>query len=208
MIRPTTGRAYVRSLAACAALACLALTGCVDRRFIISSDPPGALVLVNGKPIGITPVDKQFTYYGKYRLTIIKDGYETLVVDQPVPTPWYEYFPLEFISENLVPWPIRDERPFHYKLEPLQVVPPEAVLSRAEQLRVKGQLVGVPGPGQPVPVPPGVVPVPVEGAPPGDVPVPVPPGQLPPQVQPVPPGAAPGPAAPAPGPTFLPPRGQ
>src|SRR6478672_8516057 len=61
-----------------AALALLA--GCVERRFVIESDPPGALVLLNGQPLGTTPVDGYFTYYGNYRFTIIKDGFETLHV--------------------------------------------------------------------------------------------------------------------------------
>src|SRR5262249_58004588 len=56
------------------------LTGCVERRFVIESVPPTAQVLRNGQPIGFTPVDSEFIYYGKYNFTLIKDGYETLHV--------------------------------------------------------------------------------------------------------------------------------
>src|SRR5581483_10051303 len=52
-------------------------SGCVERRYVIESDPPGALVLVNGQPLGTTPVDGYFTYYGSYTFTLIKDGYQT-----------------------------------------------------------------------------------------------------------------------------------
>ena len=53
------------------------LTGCVDRRFVVTTDPPGALVLRNNAPIGFAPADDHFTYYGNYHFTLIKDGYET-----------------------------------------------------------------------------------------------------------------------------------
>src|SRR5437879_5241266 len=88
------------------AIGALATTGCVDRRYVVYTDPPGAIVLRNNQPLGASPADDHFTYYGTYHFTIIKEGYETLQVDQHIPPPWYEYFPLEFVSEYLVPWPI------------------------------------------------------------------------------------------------------
>src|SRR5438270_8298429 len=97
------------------------LAGCVERRYVVSSDPPGALVLRNGQPLGATPADDHFTYYGNYHFTLIRDGYETLEVDECVRAPWYEWPPLDFVSENLVPWWIYDVRHFHYAMQPLQV---------------------------------------------------------------------------------------
>src|SRR5262249_33363324 len=97
-------------------------TGCGERRYIITADAPGgnpslprpaAVVYENGRPIGAAPADQQFLYYGTYRFTIVRDGCKTLVVDQCIKAPWYEYFPLDFISENLLPWTIRDVRHFH-----------------------------------------------------------------------------------------------
>src|SRR5690242_18480040 len=82
------------------------LAGCVERRYVVTTDPPGAVVLRNYQNIGASPADDHFVYYGNYHFTIIKDGYATLQVDQKIPTPWYEYFPLDFISEALVPWQI------------------------------------------------------------------------------------------------------
>ena len=77
------------------------LTGCVERRYVIEPDPPGALVLVNGQPLGTTPVDGHFVYYGNYTFTLVKDGYETLQVDQRINSPWYQCPPIDFASENL-----------------------------------------------------------------------------------------------------------
>ena len=115
------------------------LTGCVERRYVITTDPPGAMVLRNYQNIGAAPADDFFVYYGNYHFTLIKDGYATMQVDQDIPTPWYEYFPLDFVSENLFPWRIKDVHRFHYKLEPLQPIRSEEIINRAGQLRNRGQ---------------------------------------------------------------------
>jgi hypothetical protein len=128
------------------------LTGCVERRFVIESDPPGAIVLRNGERIGAAPADDFFLFYGKYNFTLFKDGFETLQVQQEVPTPWYEYPPLDFVSENLVPWTIRDIRRYTYHLQPVQQPRSDEVIDRAEQLRMRGKAI-VP-PNQPPPPPP------------------------------------------------------
>src|SRR5438046_2918895 len=112
-------------------LCLLTLSGCVERRYVITSDPPGAIVIRNGQPLGATPVDDHFIYYGKYDFALVKEGYETLHVEQVIPTPWYEYFPLDFISENLVPYPILDRREFHYQLMPRKVVNSDKLLQDA-----------------------------------------------------------------------------
>ena len=72
--------------------------GCVERRYVVTSEPPGALVLRNGVPIGLTPVDDFFIYYGSYDLTLIKDGYETLPAKVKIDAPWYQYPPLDFVA--------------------------------------------------------------------------------------------------------------
>jgi len=132
-------------------LACASLSGCVERRFVIESLPPGAQVLRNGQSIGFTPADDSFVYYGKYDFTLIAAGYETLHVVQPVRAPWWEIPPLDFITENLIPFKIRDIRRFRYEMQPLQAVAPADVLQRGEGLRGQSQGLGDP---RPVPVPP------------------------------------------------------
>src|SRR5437016_1011964 len=56
----------------------LAPAGCVTRRFVITSNPPGAVVFRDGQPIGLTPVEQPFIYYGRYRFRLVKDGFEPL----------------------------------------------------------------------------------------------------------------------------------
>lgn len=124
-----------------------AAVGCVERRYVIHSDPPGATVLRNGRPLdGATPADDDFVYYGKYKFTLFKDGYETLNVEQDIDAPWYEYPPLDFISENLIPWKIVDRREFTFQLQPLQIPNTADLLSQAGGLRSRGKELLPPAP--------------------------------------------------------------
>ena len=81
-----------------------------------------------------------FTYYGTREITLIKDGYQTETVLQKVPTPWYEVFPLEFLSDNFVPLKIRDRHVFMYRLRPEVIVPTQELLDRANTLRSEAQI--------------------------------------------------------------------
>jgi hypothetical protein len=140
-----------------------ASTGCVERRYVVTSDPPGALVYRNGVPLGPAPVDDFFVYYGDYDITLVKDGYETLHAKVKINAPWYEYPPLDFVAENLFPYTIRDIREggqFHFQLQPLQAVRPDDVLKRANELRGQGRALGV-QPENEVPAPPRLAPGPV-----------------------------------------------
>ena len=108
----------------------------------------------DGHQIGTTPVSTDFVYYGTRKIRLIKDGYDTLTVQQPFPVPWYEIFPLDFVTENLWPWEIRDERVVDLAMVPAGTVPAETVVSRAELARRSA------GSGPPVPVAPVAVPPP------------------------------------------------
>jgi len=125
-------------------------SGCVQRRMAIRTNPPGALVYVDDYEIGTTPISTDFTYYGQRKIRLVKDGYETLTVMQPVTAPWYQIPPLDFVTENLVPGEIRDQRTFSYQLTPQTVVPTDQLLSRAESLRRGIAPVGAAGPSAPV----------------------------------------------------------
>jgi hypothetical protein len=129
--------------------------GCVERRYTIYSDPPGAIVYRNGQYLGPTPVDDHFVYYGKYHFVLVKEGYETLVVDQNISTPWYEYPPLDFVAESLVPCKLRDVRTFTYTMQPLQAPRHDEVLQRGTALRERGKAIG----DQPVEPPANTPPV-------------------------------------------------
>src|SRR5262249_3082859 len=86
----------------------LALTGCVERRMLIVSDPPGATVFVNGENVGLSPASVPFTYNGKYDVTLVRDGYQTKTYEAVVPRRWFEFFPIDFGAEVLYPGHIQD----------------------------------------------------------------------------------------------------
>jgi len=152
-----------------AATGALLATGCVQRRMTIRSEPPGALVYVDDYQLGTTPVSHDFVYYGTRKLRLVKDGYETLTVRQPFPVPWYQYFPLDFVTENLWPWEIRDERVVTLAMQPAAATPPESVVARAEQARLAAGSLPPVAPPQPV-VPQPLPPPPLIPAPPPAVP--------------------------------------
>lgn len=189
--------------------ACVLLPGgCVRRRLNVRSNPPGALVYVDNQQIGTTPCSVDFTYYGTREIRLVKPGFETLTVNQPIPTPWYEIPPLDFVSENLVPNQIRDNRTVTYDLAPQLVVPNEQLLGRANQLRLDALQYPVQPASNVAPVgagpPPGVV------APPGTGPQSAPPPfDAPPpaagMIGPSTPFTAPNPAPFAAPPQFAPP---
>lgn len=129
-----------RWLAAGFATAALAsLGGCVERRYTIRTNPPGALAIVNGEEIGRTPVSRSFTFYGDRDITLMMDGFETQRFTQPVGAPWYDNLLTEFFSENVVPFTIRDERDFTYQMVPSTMPATNDVLNRGQALRAQAQ---------------------------------------------------------------------
>jgi len=121
-----------------ALLLCLAAgmtCGCVERRYTVRTDPPGAQVIVNGESLGPAPASHNFYYYGDREITLVMDGYETKTLIQPINAPWWDNYLTEFFSENLVPMVIRDEREFTYKMEPARQPSQDQVQANAEAMR-------------------------------------------------------------------------
>jgi hypothetical protein len=66
---------------------------------------------------------------------LIKDGYQTKTVLHPIAAPWYQVPPLDFVSENLVPGEIRDDRIVSFDLEPERGATVDQVWRRGQELR-------------------------------------------------------------------------
>lgn len=157
------------------AVGCLVQTGCVRRRLMVRSNPPGAMAYVDNQPIGKTPCATDFVYYGTREIRLVKAGYETLTVNQPLPAPWYQIPPLDFVSENIIPRKIQDYRTASFNMVPQVIVPTEQLIGRGEQLRQSTLQ------GAVMPANTGVATIPV-----------LPPGAVVPQGTVLPPGAGPG----------------
>ena len=110
-------------------------SGCVRRRLTVRSTPPGAVVSVDNQAIGTTPAATSFTYYGTREIRVEKEGYKTESIKRRINPPWYEVPVLDFISETVWPWEIRDERIIDVQLVPETIEPTGDVLQRADDLR-------------------------------------------------------------------------
>ena len=107
----------------------------------IRSNPSNALVILDGQEIGFTPVSVPFHYYGVRQIKLVKDGYETRIINQHMTAPWYQWPGVDFVSEVLIPWRIRDERDYglndpEYTLEPKLMVPQDQLMQRAQEVRI------------------------------------------------------------------------
>ncbi len=103
----------------------------------IRSNPPGAMVLVDGREIGYTPASVDFTYYATREITLIKDGYETLTTMQSYEKPWYQYPGIEFVSDNFLPVTVTNRHDLMYNMRPTTTAIPGDIRSRADSFRSK-----------------------------------------------------------------------
>jgi hypothetical protein len=110
----------------------------------IESVPGRALVVVDGEEIGFTPASVDFTYYGTREIKLIKDGFETMTVQQPVPAPWYQIPPFDFFSDNFAFGQIKDQHRFVYQMQPSVTGQAETqgLIDRAQSLRSESVLGG------------------------------------------------------------------
>ena len=117
-------------------LAGLTMAGCVRRTMTFNTDPQGAIVHLNDREIGRTPVTVDFTWYGDYDIIYRKEGRLAHATHHRVLPPWYQVWPLDFVSEVLVPWEIHD----HHEIPPAVLKPepdpdPDALVQRAREMR-------------------------------------------------------------------------
>src|SRR5262245_47144254 len=134
-------------LVLCATVAWLS-SGCMHRRLTIRSDPPGALVQVDGEEVGYTPTSIDYTYYGTREITLQRAGYKTLTTQVKLSTPWYQVFPLEFITDNFAFTKINDRRDVTYALTPEAFEPRGFLEDRANSLRSEALRGELPSPGR------------------------------------------------------------
>lgn len=115
-------------------LALAVVAGCTSRSIVVTSEPPGALVTLNGVEVGATPLEVGFRYYGQYDLRMRKDGYQPLVATPWANAPWYEYPPIDLL---VLPLPIETRVRWHYELEPVSVEQgaAAAIIERGQEMR-------------------------------------------------------------------------
>ena len=77
----------------------LSVSGCVERKLTIVTEPSDAVVWLNDEEVGTTPVTVNFNWYGDYSVRIEKPGYEILNTHRKLERPAHDRFPLDFFAE-------------------------------------------------------------------------------------------------------------
>jgi len=118
-----------------AGLASLLLTGCVERKLTINTEPPGALITLNDEQIGVSPVTVAFNWYGDYNVRASKEGHETLETHRELKAPLHDWPGLDFIAQVLYPGRIVDSYEWTFELAPRQDPTREELIDKADTLR-------------------------------------------------------------------------
>jgi hypothetical protein len=111
------------------------MSGCVERRLTINTEPQGALVLLNDEEIGTSPVTTSFQWYGDYNVLIRKEGYETLKTHRELEGPWYDSFPFDFFAQIIRPKRIVDSYEWTFALEEKKQISREQLIQNAQELK-------------------------------------------------------------------------
>ena len=107
-------------------------SGCVQRQLTVTSNPTGAVVYLNDRELGRTPFQHKFQWYGTYDVVVRKDGYETLKTYANVIAPFWQWVPLDALTDFL---PLTDEHALQFSLQPEQPVDPSALVLRGQQMQ-------------------------------------------------------------------------
>ncbi|MEM9383043.1 MAG: PEGA domain-containing protein [Planctomycetota bacterium] len=115
-VRPTRGLARAVAVALVGALV---LTGCRGSRVLrVRSTPAGATVRLDDTVVGRTPIDIPFKDYGRRRLSLYRPGYRTHTQKLKLDPRWWKRFPLDIVSELLLPFGFDDVRELDIPLAP------------------------------------------------------------------------------------------
>jgi hypothetical protein len=115
------------------ALLPIVAAGCLERRLSITSEPPGATVIVNDVELGRTPLEAGFTHCGLYDVRVEKDGYDPLRTAARAPAPFHEYPPFD-LAATALPVTISTVVPWNFTLTPAADAD-AGLLDRARALR-------------------------------------------------------------------------
>ena len=116
-------------------LVVILLTGCVERKLTINTEPQGAMVLLNDQEIGTSPVTVPFNWYGDYWVRINKEGYETLDTHRNLKAPLHDHPPFDFFAQILYPGQIVDAYEWTFELSPKEYPTREELIENGQSLR-------------------------------------------------------------------------
>jgi len=118
------------------AVALAACPACVLKTIGIRSDPPGATVYLDGLEVGQTPVDNiTFDFYGTREIVVDKPGYLCERRMVKIAAPWFCVFPIDIVTELLMPWEIYDRRYYYFPMKPAVRMDKATLLRHADETR-------------------------------------------------------------------------
>jgi len=123
------------SLSVAGLIASLLLSGCVERKLTINTEPQGAIVVLNDEEIGTSPVTTSFEWYGDYTVRISKEGFQTLKTHQMLKAPWYDYCPFDLFANCLNPKRTVDSYEWSFTLAPQTEPNREEIIKDAQKLK-------------------------------------------------------------------------
>jgi len=133
-------RGVPRSALAILGLALAWSPACVERKLLLRSEPTGLRAYVDRELVGTTPTETTFDFYGDREIVLLHEpgpdetpAWRPLRVLVPVAAPWYQWFPIDFVFDVLLPFTIRDHRTITLRLEPLGPDPTTEELLQLEE---------------------------------------------------------------------------
>lgn len=120
-------------IALCLTGAVLLSTGCVRRTIEITSTPSDALVWVNAREVGRTPLNFEFTYDGTYDVRLRHEGFKPIQTSASTEVPVWDLPGPDFFAE-IAPVEFKRTTQWHFDLEPLDV-DPALTIERARAMR-------------------------------------------------------------------------
>jgi hypothetical protein len=130
-----------------AALCLAPLTGCVERKLTIGSDPEGAVVTLNDEEIGRTPITVPFLWYGDYNVVL---RYEKIVGTPHKPdirryylhthkrthAPIFQLIPIDLFAD-ILPFTFTDHQVWAFPIPEVQEPTDAALIQRARDLKAQ-----------------------------------------------------------------------
>lgn len=112
------------------------LTGCLERTILVTSEPEGAIVYLNDREIGRTPVEADFAYFGVYDVRLNLEGHEPVVTSRRARAPLHEVPPIDLAAEA-VPAKLPTRIAWHFVMTPLA-----SQMPGADRGALRNELVG------------------------------------------------------------------
>lgn len=115
----------------------LLLTGCVERRLTINTEPQGAIVTLNDQGDRGLAGDGAVQLVRRLLGPDRKDGYETLNTHRKLKSPLYDHPPLDFFAEILYPGRIVNAYEWTFDLAVKQYPSRDELIEQGQSLHTR-----------------------------------------------------------------------